>query len=75
MTILIAPPLSQTPISRHQHDCFELLKPTLGDEKAAAILASAMALAPYLDQLYRKNITLLSTLANGGIETIHATIA
>lgn len=75
MTILIAPPLSQTPISRHQHDCFELLKPTLRDEKAAAILASAMALAPYLDQLYRKNITLLSTLANGGIETIHATIA
>ena len=71
MTKLIAPPLSPSPVNRHQQECLELLQSTVTNEKTAAILASAMTLAPYLDQLYRKNIALLANLANGDVETIH----
>ena len=75
MTTLIAPPRSQTHINRHEQECLDLLTPSLTNDETAAILASAMALAPYLDQLYRKNIGYLATLANGDVDMIDAAIA
>ena len=74
MTMLIAPPLVKTNPSRHQQECLDLLASVISHQETAAILASAMALAPYLDQLYRKNIDLLTRLANGGPEDINTAI-
>ena len=51
-------PVSLATLSQHENECFALLSGHV-DHTSAHILATAMHLAPYLDQLYKNNITLL----------------
>ena len=66
----IASPLPRTPLSPHEAECLDLLRDAPdaldADASSLGILAAAMERAPYLDQLYRDNLTLLPRLIAGG---------
>lgn len=66
-TRIASSPVSLNVLSQHENECRELLGEYV-DDISAGILATAMHLAPYLDQLYRKNLELVSQTLN--IETM-----
>lgn len=51
-------PVTRANLSQHETECLALLTQHI-DPEVARILATAMHLAPYLDQLYRKHLTLI----------------
>ena len=64
----IASPLPRTTLSPHEAECLDLLRGALdadADADVLGILAAAMGFAPYLDRLYRDNLTLLPRLVAG----------
>ena len=62
-------PVSLAELSQHENECVSLLSSHM-DSTSASILATAMHLAPYLDQLYRKNITLIPQILNEDTEEL-----
>ena len=67
----IASPLPRTTLSPHEAECLDLLRGAVdtldadADADVLGILAAAMGFAPYLDRLYRDNLTLLPRLIAG----------
>ena len=64
----IASPLPRTALSPHEAECLDLLRGAVdadADADVLGILAAAMGFAPYLDRLYRDNLTLLPRLIAG----------
>ncbi len=66
-------PVSLTELSQHENECLNLLSSHI-DSTSASILATAMHLAPYLDQLYRKNINLIPQILNEDTEKLIETV-